>query len=415
MIEGLLPARVLSVRMRPALGARAGVRVSPADSSLRNLTVKILLIPDSFKGSLSSARLCAVMKAAALDVMPDAQVTSIPAADGGEGTLDVIRNSLGGSFVVHTVTGPCGQPVSARYLSVGDTAYVEMAEAAGMQHRLPGFSAGNTTTYGVGQLIGAAIDAGHRRIVVSLGGSCTTDAGCGMAAALGVRFTAPNGRHFIPTGATLGAIRHIALNPFFVQSGIRIEALCDVTNPLCGPKGCSRVFGPQKGATPEMVEMMEAGMQHLAAIFEHGKGPKLADMPCAGAAGGCAAGIRAFLNGKLHSGSDALLDLMKFSDLAADADLIVTGEGRVDDQTAGGKLVSAVASRANGTPVVVLAGAVAEGTKLEALYAKGVTAVVPVTSRPMTLGEAMSSSADEVRFAATQLFRLLKTMKAMKA
>ena len=135
--------------------------------------MKILLIPDSFKGSLSSARLCAIMKKTALDVMPDAQVTSIPAADGGEGTLDVIRNSIGGSFVVHSVTGPCGQPVSARYLSAGDTAYVELAEAAGLQHRLPGFSAANTTTFGAGQLIGEALNAGHRRIVITLGGSCT--------------------------------------------------------------------------------------------------------------------------------------------------------------------------------------------------------------------------------------------------
>ena len=203
--------------------------------------MKILLIPDSFKGSLSSARLCAIMKKAALDVMPDAQVTSIPAADGGEGTLDVIRNSIGGSFVVHSVTGPCGQPVSARYLS---------------------------------------------------------------------------------------------------------------------------------------------------------------------------AGVVAFLNGRLLSGSDALLDLMNFSALAADADLIVTGEGMVDDQTAGGKLVSAVAARANGTPVVVLAGGIAEGTNLEALYEKGVTAVMPVTSRPMTLGEAMSGGAEGVRLTATQLFRLAGALKA---
>ena len=373
--------------------------------------MKILLIPDSFKGSLSSARLCAIMKKAALDVMPDAQVTSIPAADGGEGTLDVIRNSIGGSFVVHSVTGPCGQPVSARYLSAGDTAYVELAEAAGLQHRLPGFSAANTTTFGAGRLIGEALNAGHRRIVITLGGSCTTDAGCGMAAALGVRFTAPNGRSFIPTGATLGAIRHIALNPFFFQSGVRIEALCDVTNPLCGPNGSARVFGPQKGATPEMVETMEAGMAHLATIFERNKGPKSADMPCAGAAGGCGAGVVAFLNGRLLSGSDALLDLMNFSALAADADLIVTGEGMVDDQTAGGKLVSAVAARANGTPVVVLAGGIAEGTNLEALYEKGVTAVMPVTSRPMTLGEAMSGGAEGVRLTATQLFRLAGALK----
>ena len=375
---------------------------------MKGPNVNILLIPDSFKGSLSSARLCAILKAVANEVMPEAQVTSLPAADGGEGTLEMLHRAIGGAFVVHTVTGPCGQPVNARYLSAGDTAYIEMAEAAGLQHRLPGFNAANTTTFGVGQLCGEAINAGHRRLVLTMGGSCTADAGCGMAAALGARFIALNGRPFIPTGESLSAIRHMTLNPFFWSGNIKVEALCDVTNPLCGPNGTAHQFAPQKGASPQEVETIEAGMQHLAGIFANGNGPKLANMACAGAAGGCAAGVHAFLNGRLMSGSEALLDLVNFTELAAKADVIVTGEGCVDNQTASGKLVSAVAQRAQGRPVIVLAGSIAPDVNMDALYEKGVTSVIPLTTRPMTTGEAMSETATHVRQVAKDVFRLVQ-------
>ena len=374
--------------------------------------MNILLIPDSFKGSLSSARLCAILKAAAADVMPEAEVRAFPAADGGEGTLEAVRAAVGGAYVVHTVTGPCGQPVNARYLSAGDTAYVEMAQAAGMQYRLPGFSAANTTTFGVGQLIREALGAGHRRVFVTLGGSCTNDAGCGMAAALGTRFIAPNGRPFIPTGASLHAIRSIQLNPFFfAQKEVTVSALCDVTNPLYGPDGAARVFGPQKGATPEEVEMVDEGMKHLAGLFLKAKGPRLNTIPGAGAAGGCGAGVAAFLNGRLLSGTETLLDVLHFSDAAAQADLIVTGEGRVDAQTAGGKLISGVASRAGGRPVVVLTGGIAPETDLKPLYDMGVTAVLPVLSGPQTLAEAMSGAAADVRRTAESIYRLAAALK----
>lgn len=375
-------------------------------------TVNILLIPDSFKGSLSSARLCAIMKAAAADVMPQAEVQAFPAADGGEGTLEAVRAAVGGAYVVQTVTGPCGQPVSARYLSSGDTAYVEMAQAAGMQYRLPGFSAANTTTFGVGQLIRHALDAGHRHIIVTLGGSCTNDAGCGMAAALGTRFIAPNGRPFIPTGASLSAIRAIQLNPFFfARKAVTVSALCDVTNPLFGPDGAARVFGPQKGATPEEVTVLDEGMKHLAGLFAKAKGPRLNVISGAGAAGGTGAGVVAFLNGKLLSGTDTLLDVMHFPDAAAKADLIVTGEGRVDSQTAGGKLISGVASRAGGRPVVVLTGSIAPGTDLKPLYDMGVTAVLPVSNGPQTLAQAMAGAAGDVRRTAESVFRLAAALK----
>lgn len=378
--------------------------------SLRICAVKILLIPDSFKGSLSSSRLCAILKKEALAVFPDAEVKAFLMADGGEGTIDAIHAAAGGSFVVLDVVGTCGQPVRARYLSLGETAYVELAEAAGLQHRQPGFDAANTTTFGAGQLMRHAIDAGHRRIVLTLGGSATNDAGCGMAAALGTRFIAPNGRPFIPTGATLQAVRSIQLNPFFfVKNGIRIEALCDVTNPFSGPQGAAYVFGPQKGASPETVKVLDAGLRHIAGIFEKGKGPRLNAMPGAGAAGGCGGGVAAFLNGRLVSGTETLLDVMRFAEHAEDADLIITGEGLVDGQSAGGKVISGVAARAGGKPVIVLTGGIA--ADLAPLYDMGVTAVFPVTPMPQTVSEAMAGAAKNTAQAAQNLFRFAAALR----
>lgn len=193
--------------------------------------------------------------------------------------------------MVHSVTGPCGQPVSARHLERGRHGLCGARGGCGPAAQAAHFSAANIDDLGAGQLIGEALNAGHRRIVITLAAAARRR-GLAWLAALGVRFTAPNGRNFIPTGATLGAIRHIAPQSVLLESGVRIEALCDVTNPLCGPERLREGLGPQKGATPEMVETMEAGMAHLATIFERNKGPKFADMPCAGAAGGCGAGRR---------------------------------------------------------------------------------------------------------------------------
>lgn len=375
--------------------------------------MKIVAIPDSFKGSLSAARAAAILKKAADECFDDADFLSLPMADGGEGTLDALHRALGGSFFSHEVTGACGQPVRARYLSVGRTAYVEFAEAAGLSNRLPGFNAANTTSLGVGQIIGHAIEAGHRHIVVALGGSATNDCGAGMAAALGVSFEDARGRKFLPVGKTLSAIKGIRLNPlFFAPQGVRIEALCDVTNPLYGPEGAARVFGPQKGATEEDIVAMEAGAKTIDLIFRSAKGPKLNTIPGTGAAGGAGAGIIAFLNGRLCSGTDTMLALMKFEDAVRDADLIVTGEGRVDAQTTGGKLVAGVAAaakRAGDKPVVVLTGE-ADGD-LKAIYDAGVTAVFPIGRRAETKDEAMAGAAENLFATAKDVFRLARALK----
>lgn len=375
------------------------------------MSMKIVAIPDSFKGSLSAARVAAILKKAADETFDSAEFLSLPLADGGEGTLDVLHRALGGVFFSHDVTGACGQPVRARYLSVGDTAYVEFAEAAGFSMRLPGFNAANTTSVGVGQIMGHAIEAGHRRIVVALGGSMTNDCGCGMAAALGVGFEDARGRRFLPIGNTLSAIKAIRLNPlFFSKEGVRIEALCDVTNPLYGPDGAARVFGPQKGLTDEEITRLDEGAKTIDQIFQMAKGPKLNTIAGAGAAGGAGAGVVAFLNGRLRSGTETVLELMKFDELVRGADLIVTGEGRVDAQTLSGKLVSGVARRAGGRPVVVMTGEMS-GDPAE-LYALGVTAVLPIARGPRTREDALAQSAADLLASARDLFRLTAALKA---
>lgn len=373
--------------------------------------MKILILPDSFKGSLSAGQAAAQIESAARKVFPEAQIESFPIADGGEGTLEMIEKAAGGAFLPIEVMGPCGQRVRSRYLSVGDTAVVELAEAAGLGLRLPGFSPMKTTTIGVGQIIAEALHVGHRRIVIALGGSATTDCGCGMAAALGTQFLDAEGRPFLPTGATLSLVRGIRLNGFFFgKHAPRIEALCDVENPLYGPQGAAYVFGPQKGATPEEVKILDAGLKNIADLFQK-RAAKLASLKGAGAAGGTGAGVAGFLNGRLLSGIDALLDLMKFEDAAKTADLIITGEGAVDSQTKGGKVAAGIARRAAGKPVVLFTGAnMLDEKGLEELYGLGITSVLPILQKPSTLGEAMSVAGENLHIAALNFFRAQKAL-----
>jgi glycerate kinase len=373
--------------------------------------VKILLVPDSFKGTMTAAEVCGILKKAALEAMPDADVRAFPAADGGEGTLDAVQRAAGGQFVIETATGASGQPVRARYLSLGDTAVIGLSETAGPQHRAPGFSAGTTTTFGAGQLALAAINAGHRHIVFALGGSATQDMGCGIAAALGTVFTDARGRAFLPTGNTLRDVRAVRVNPvFFKKEGIRISALCDVDNPLYGPQGAARVFGPQKGASVKEIELFDEGAKHLSQIFAKAGGARLNAIRGTGAAGGTGGGLVMFLNAALLSGAGMMLELMHFSEEAQKCDLIVTGEGRVDAQSAGGKLVSMVAGMAKGRPVAVLAGSVDPKADLAPLYEKGVTAVFSALRSPASAAEAMADAKGSLGRAARDLFRFAAAM-----
>lgn len=356
--------------------------------------MKVVIVPDSFKGCASSAEICEYMKAGVLSVYPDTKIITIPVADGGEGTVDAALSAVCGERVTVTVRGPVGEPVTASYAAIGDTAVVEMAQAAGLS--LSGGRVGAATTYGVGQLIDHAFRHGVRRIILGLGGSGTNDGGCGMAAALGTFFYDKEGKTFIPTGSTLKDIAGIDLG-----GRLPVEAMCDVDNPLFGPMGAAHVYGPQKGAKDPA--SLDEGLRHLASLLQADP-----NLPGAGAAGGLGYGVVAFLGGALRSGIDTMLDLARFEEAAKGADLILTGEGRIDGQTARGKVPVGVARRAKplGVPVVAVCGAVAPG--YEAVYGEGVRAVFSAARGPATLPEAIACAPYSITAVTADIIRLFE-------
>ena len=341
---------------------------------------RYLLVPDSFKGTMSAAEVCDIMERAVLRHQPGASVRKIPMADGGEGMVDAYLAICGGWRVPAQVSGPLpGQIVRAEYALLPDgTAVIEMAAAAGLplawgdrdvHQRDPMV----TTTRGVGELLLHAAQNGAKNVILGLGGSATNDGGMGMAAALGYRFLDDQGRELPPVGGSLQAIADIE-RPARLPA-LTIQAACDVDNPLCGPRGAAAVFGPQKGATPQQVAQLDAGLQNLAARMKTALGANVQELPGGGAAGGLGAGVAAFLQGALRPGIDTLLDAVHFDTLLKDADMVFTGEGRIDGQSAAGKVPVGVARRcrAKGVPCVALCGCIGPG--VEAVYTQGVTAV----------------------------------------
>ena len=300
---------------------------------------KCIVISDSFKGSLSSGEICDIARACFAEVLPDCELTAIPVADGGEGTVDCFHQVCGGELVPVTVQDPFGQDMEAAYLRLdGGRAVIEMASSAGLplvgDRRDPRI----TSTYGVGQQIRHAVEQGSTQILLGLGGSCTNDGGCGCAAALGVRFLDRAGQAFVPTGGTLDQIAHIDVSGArqLLQT-VKLTAMCDIDNPMHGPTGASYIFGPQKGADPAMVEFLDGQLKALDAVIQRELHRDVADVPGAGAAGAFGAGILAFLDGTLCPGIEAVLDLVDFDGKLKDCDLVITGEGCLDAQSAYGK------------------------------------------------------------------------------
>lgn len=376
--------------------------------------MKIVLAPDSFKDSLTAPAVCEAMTKGIFSVLPEADILKIPLADGGEGTVRAMVAATGGTLKAVRVTGPLGEKIEAHYGLLGDgkTAVIEMAAASGLelvpQHkRNPRF----TTTFGTGELICDALSCGADRIVIGIGGSATTDGGCGMAQALGVRFFDGPGKQMLEpmTGEMMGRVARIdlsGLNPRLSHAEIRVA--CDVGNPLLGPEGAARVFGPQKGASPADVESLE---QNMAAVFdtiEPVTGRQVRMEPGAGAAGGLGAGLMAFLGAKLESGITLVLDILDFQESIKDADLILTGEGRVDFQTVFGKTVAGVAGAAKrqNIPVIVLAGSV--GPDIDTLYKAGITSVFSICDRPMTLETAIQSASELIARTSERVLRIFK-------
>ncbi len=354
---------------------------------------EILIAPDSFKGSLSAAQVCDAVEEGIRRVLPDAEIVKVPMADGGEGTVQALVDATGGKLVTQEVTGPMGERVEASLglLGDGESAAIEMAAASGLplvtpEKRNPLL----TTTYGTGELILAALERGRGRLIVGIGGSATNDGGAGMAQALGAKLLDADRRDIGLGGGALAALDSIdvsGMTPLLAEA--RLQVACDVTNPLCGPEGASHVYGPQKGATPAMVEQLDANLAHYAELIRRDLGREVGEMPGAGAAGGLGGGLVAFCNAELKPGIELVIDAVKLEEKMRRADLVITGEGKIDAQSAFGKTPMGVAELAQrlGVPVVAIGGTIGDGA--EALYEHGVGLIMPIIDRPMTLEEAM--------------------------
>lgn len=385
--------------------------------------MNIVIAIDSFKGCISSMESGRLLRQAIEDVYPSDVVSVFPLADGGEGTVDALTQGLHGRIVKVPVTGPLGTKVESRYGFLPDTktAVIEMADASGLplvppEKRNPL----HTTTYGLGELILAAIDAGCRRFIIGIGGSATNDCGLGMLAALGFRFLKADGSSAGITGGDLADVAQIDMQ----QADARLqdctfEIACDVTNPLCGPEGCSHVFAPQKGATESIVARMDDDIHRFASLAEDVTGIAGQDLPGAGAAGGLGFAFHTFLHGTLTPGSELILSAIGIKEALSKADLLVTGEGRMDQQTAMGKGPAGVAQLAKACQprclTVALCGSAARDA--DRVNQHGIDAYFPILHAPMTLQEAMDRTTTEANLRQTmqQIMHLIHQTAAYRA
>lgn len=378
-------------------------------SGRRNILMKIIIASDSFKGCCSSLDIADAAERGIRKVFPRAEIVKFPVADGGEGTVDALVSGLGGEFRTLKITGPLGTEVSARYGILNrTTAVMEMAMASGLtlvpeSERNPLI----TTTYGTGEMIKDALDCGCTKIVIGIGGSATNDGGAGMAQALGVSLTDKNGNELGYGGGNLHALEHIDMSKRDPRlSSCEITALCDVSNPLCGEQGASYIYGPQKGATPQDLPVLDANLRHYAGKIYAQIGVDILNISGAGAAGGLGAGLMAFCDAALKPGIATILKLVGLEDQLKDAQLVVTGEGRIDNQSAFGKVpvgVAAIAKRHN-IPVIALVGSIGDGA--DAVYSRGVDSIMSITPGPVTLDQAIKNYAKYTADAAERMMRI---------
>jgi len=381
--------------------------------------MRIIVAPDSFKGSLSAVEVARAMARGVRAVFPEAEVVELPIADGGEGTIEALVAATRGALRHAEVRGPLGDPVRAAWGVLGDgcTAVIEMAAASGLTlvpegRRDPRLA----STFGTGDLVKAALDAGFRRLVLGIGGSATNDGGAGFARALGVRFLDESGRDLPEGGAALAQLARVelaGLDPRLAESEFLVA--CDVDNPLCGPRGASAVYGPQKGATPTMVQELDAALAAFAGMAARATGRDVAAVPGAGAAGGLGAGLLFFTPARLRPGVEIVLEAVGFEARVRGADLVFTGEGRTDAQTAMGKAPVGVAAAAKrqGVPVVCLSGGLGDGA--EAVLARGIDALAALPPGPMSLEACLAGGAPLLEAAAARACRLLKVGFSLRA
>ena len=375
--------------------------------------MKIVIAPDSYKGSIYAPEAAQAMREGVMRVLPEAEVVLVPVADGGDGTLETLVETSGGETRAAQVTGPLGEPVRASWGAMGDgrTAVIEMARTSGLAlvpaaRRNPLI----TTTFGLGELIAKALESGYRSFILGIGGSATNDAGAGMAQALGVRLLDARGGELPYGGAALASLDRIdmsGLDPRAAESEFSVA--CDVTNPLTGPEGASAVYGPQKGATPETVDLLDAALAHFADVVRRDVGVEIDRVPGSGAAGGLGGGMIAFLGGRLSAGVDIILETLAFERRLDGADLVITGEGQLDFQTVYSKAPIGVARIAGklDIPVVAIAGSLGEG--FTDVHEHGIEAASAITRTPMTLEDASGNAHDLVASAAEQAVRMMLT------
>jgi glycerate kinase len=374
--------------------------------------MKIVVAPDSFKGSLTAIEVSVAIEQGIREVFPEAEVIKIPMADGGEGTVQCLVNATGGKILEEKVIGPLGDEVLAFYGILGDrkTAIVEMAAASGLilipeSKRNPLV----TTTYGTGQLIKAALDQGCRKMIIGIGGSATNDGGAGMVQALGVKLLDQEGKEVGFGGGELKKIVKIDISCMDNRlSDTKVLVASDVNNPLCGPQGASKIYGPQKGATPEVIEELDKSLSYFAELIKRDLNKEVKDIPGAGAAGGLGAGLMAFLNAELRPGIEIIIEIVKIEQIIRESDLLITGEGRIDAQSVFGKVPFGLGKMAKkyNVPVIAIVGEIGEG--FSQIYEYGINSIMSIISKAISIDEAMQMSKSLLKDATERMMRIIK-------
>ncbi|WP_419237155.1 glycerate kinase [Photobacterium leiognathi subsp. mandapamensis] len=366
--------------------------------------MKIIIAPDSYKESLTAMEVATAIENGFRQVIPNAEYIKLPMADGGEGTVQSLVDASNGTIIERSVTGPLGEQVNGFFGLMGDgkTAIIEMAAASGLHLVSPELrNPMLTTSFGTGELILAALDKGVEHIIVGIGGSATNDGGIGMAQALGIRFLDENNKQISYSGGALDRLHRIDISNIDSRLvSVKLEVACDVDNPLCGEKGASQVFGPQKGATPEMVTQLDNNLAHYAEIIKRELDNDVKDMAGAGAAGGMGAALLGLFNAQLRPGIEIVMDAVNLADVLKDADLVITGEGRIDSQTIHGKTPIGVARTAKrfNKPVIGIAGSLSYDCNV--VHEHGIDAVFSVVPRSVSLTEALAEAAINVELTA---------------
>lgn len=374
---------------------------------------KVILIPDSFKGTMSSAEICRIMGDKIHEYYPECEVVSIPVADGGEGSVDAFLDAVGGEKIYKDVTGPYfGESVKGYYgILPGNIAVLEMAAAAALPMVGDRKNPSKTTTYGVGELLLDAAKRGVSKIILGLGGSATNDAACGLASAVGISFFDEDGNKFIPVGGTLDKIARIDVSTLDESlKKIPITTMCDIDNPFYGPEGAAAIYGPQKGADPEMVKVLDEKMKKYSEVIKRDLGVDVQSIPGSGAAGGMGGGMAAYFKSKLQMGIETVLETVHFDELLSATDYVYTGEGKIDGQSLRGKVVIGVAREAKKKDVKVIAVVGDIGDNIENAYTEGVSAIFSINRVALPYKEQRPRAKSDMALTIDNLMRYQKRL-----